>query len=112
VLNPGESATIAITLDVTPVSGSAGRAVTLITGTTTTARTATGGLITVRGGALTSAGLSGLANGGLVTSVMAATTTALPRVGTAIADNPATSLLLLAVLAALTVGGVLAYRRR
>jgi hypothetical protein len=112
VLNSGESASIALTLEVTPATGTAGRAITLINGTTTTASTASGGLINVRGGALTTAGLSGLANGGLVAGVMTAATTMLPRVGTAISDNPATSLLFLAALAALTAGGVLAHRRR
>jgi hypothetical protein len=111
-LNPGESANITLTLEVTPATGTAGRPVTLITGTTTTARTATGGLVNVRGGALTTAGLSGLANGGLVSGAVAAATTLMPRVGSAVTDNPATSLLLLAALVTLTTGGVLAHRRR
>jgi hypothetical protein len=111
-LNPGESATIALTLEVTPATGTAGRAITLITGTTTTARTATGGLVSVRGGALTTAGISGLANGGLVAGAVAAATGMLPRVGAAVTDTPATGMLLLAALAALTAGGALAHRRR
>jgi hypothetical protein len=82
VLEPGESATITITLEATPAAGTNGRAVMLITGTTTTARTASGGFVNVRGGALTTAGITGLANGGLVAGgPVAAGAAPLPRVG-------------------------------
>jgi hypothetical protein len=66
VLNPGESASITVTADVTPPPGSAGRAVVVVEGVLVTARTPAGGLVEVRGGALTSDLINGLANGGLV----------------------------------------------
>jgi hypothetical protein len=81
-LDPNETATITMSLDVTPSAAAQGRAVTLITGTTTTGRTASGGLVNVRGGELTSAAISGLANGGLVLGPLSAGPgPALPRTG-------------------------------
>lgn len=65
-LNPNESADITMTLDITPVSASAGRAISVITNITITGRTASGGLVNVPGGGLTSSSISCLANGGLV----------------------------------------------
>jgi hypothetical protein len=67
VLNPGQSASITISTDVTPPPGSGGGAVVVIEGSLASARTPTGGIVSVRGGALTSDLISGLANGGLVT---------------------------------------------
>lgn len=82
VLNPGQSATITMVLDVVPAPGSAGNAVTLITGTTTTGRTASGGLVNERGGGLSSTAISGLASGGFVlATVPGGTPAALPRTG-------------------------------
>ena len=69
MLNPSESATIEMTLDVTPSATAAGRTLVLITGVHITGVTASGGLIDQRGGGLTSGVLSGLANGGFVAAV-------------------------------------------
>jgi MYXO-CTERM domain-containing protein len=66
VLGPGESASITVTADVTPPAGSAGNVVVVVDGVLATARTPTGSIVEVRGGALTSDLISGLANGGLV----------------------------------------------
>jgi hypothetical protein len=65
-LAPGESATITLSMTVTPANASAGRPVTLISSTLTTARTPNGALVEVRGGALTSDAVAGLDGGGLV----------------------------------------------
>jgi hypothetical protein len=69
MLNPAESATIELTLDVTPSATAAGRTMLLITGVHITGVTASGGLIDQRGGGLTSGVLSGLANGGFVAAL-------------------------------------------
>jgi len=68
VLGPGESASLTLTTDVTPAASSAGRGVVVVEGSLTTARVSGGGLVEVRGGALTSDLVRGLANGGLVTA--------------------------------------------
>lgn len=68
VLGPGEAASITVTADVTPPPGSAGRAVVVVEGVLATARTPSGSIVEVRGGALTSDLINGLANGGLVTA--------------------------------------------
>ncbi|MER3420899.1 MAG: hypothetical protein C4290_10405, partial [Chloroflexota bacterium] len=52
VLDAGETATITLVLDVTPSGGSAGRPVVLLTGTSTTGRTLSGGIVDVVGPAL------------------------------------------------------------
>ena len=65
-LNPGESASITMNLAVTPSSDDAARTVALVADTRTTARTASGGIIEVGGGAVTTAQVAGVVSGGIV----------------------------------------------
>jgi hypothetical protein len=74
-LDPGESATITMTLDVVPAAASVGRPVVLISNVDTTARAANGGFINVTGAQLTTAAVSGLAAGGIVAGAAAPATT-------------------------------------
>jgi hypothetical protein len=62
----GESASITIVADITPGPGAAGGPVVIIGGSLTTAVAPGGGLVEVRGNPVTTAQVSGLANGGLV----------------------------------------------
>jgi hypothetical protein len=68
VLDANETATITIVLDVTPSAGSVGRPVTLFAGTSTTGRTLAGGIVNVTGAGLNTSQVSGLLNGGIVTT--------------------------------------------
>lgn len=74
-LNAGESASISMTLDVTPPASAAGRSMVLITDTSTSGRIATGGFVEVQGGSVDSTQVRGLLNGGFV---VAPTTPAAP----------------------------------
>lgn len=124
-LAPAESASITLVTDITPSAASVGRVVTLITGTTTTARTATGGFVQVSGPALTTSSVTGLLSGGFVLSpgqppaaaaaAAAAGGTALPRTGAGTAGDggpwrPVAAVLSLLVLAGLPAALLL--RRR
>ena len=65
-LNPGESATATAVVDVTPVPGDGGRTLNVFTTTRTTARTASGGFVSIEVGPLSTTTLTGLRSGGFV----------------------------------------------
>jgi hypothetical protein len=62
-LDPGESAEITLTMSVTPAACTPGDMVLLITGTRTTARTASGGIVDVTSGPLAADVVAGLTSG-------------------------------------------------
>lgn len=70
-LNPGESGTLTMVLSVTPSACAARQSPVLITGITTTARTASGSF-TVRDGPITTEAVAGLASGGLCSATVSA----------------------------------------
>jgi hypothetical protein len=65
-LMPGERATLTMTLDITPPAGSAGQSLLVVSDVVATARTPAGALVQVQTAGATTAGITGLANGGLV----------------------------------------------
>ena len=66
VLAPGESATASAEVEVTPVTGDTGRPIIIFTTTRTSARLASGGIVQVDVGPVTTAVVSGLTSGGIV----------------------------------------------
>jgi hypothetical protein len=109
VLAPGETASATAELNLEPAQAEVGNVLVVFTGVTTTARVASGGLINLRAGPVTSSAVSGLAGGGLVlapqTPGPAATGAGLPRVGTG-TSSPATGWMALGGLLAVVAGGI------
>ncbi len=73
VLQPGESASAFAVVEVSPTDADAGRPVVLFTSTRTTAQLAGGAVVTFVAGPFTSAEVSGLLGGGIVTVAPAPT---------------------------------------
>lgn len=115
-LMPGETATASSDLELIPAQTDVGRAMTVFTGVNTTARVASGGLISISVGPVPSSVVTGLAGGGLVAGVTAqpapAPAAALPRVGTGAADRSSAWLIVAGALALIAAGGTsIAVRR-
>jgi hypothetical protein len=114
-LMPGETATASSELELNPAATDVGRAMTVFTGVTTTARLASGGLISLSVGPVPSSAITGLAGGGLVAAagVTAQPVPAgVPRVGTGSADRSSAWLVVAGALALMAAGGAgIAVRR-
>jgi hypothetical protein len=118
VLQPGESASAFAVVEVSPADADAGRPVVLFTSTRTTAQLAGGAVVTFVAGPFTSAEVSGLLGGGIVTTAPAAPAApaqptrpappaaGLPRTGAGPAGEPTPGPWYLLALAALAVPAV------
>jgi hypothetical protein len=88
-LMPGESARVMLSLGVTPAPGTAGQSLLVVGDVTATARTSAGALVMAETTALTTAGVTGIANRGLV--VVSAAPAPVPPAAPAAAPRPATA---------------------
>jgi hypothetical protein len=114
-LMPGETATASSDLELSPTAGNVGSAMTVFTGVTTTARVASGGLISLQVGPVPTSVITGLASGGLVlapATQVGPTSAPLPRTGTGPADRSNAWAFLAGGLTLLLAGGAsIAVRR-
>jgi hypothetical protein len=114
-LMPGETATASTDLELNPSAADVGRAMVVFTGVTTTARLASGGLISLQIGPVPSSVVEGLASGGLVLAPATQpgpAAAALPRTGAADVDRSNAWAFLAGGLALLLAGGAgIAIRR-
>lgn len=130
VLQPGESASAFAVVEVSPADADAGRPVVLFTSTRITAQLASGGVVTFVAGPFTSAEVSGLLGGGIVTVAPAPMITpaaparpaappqptrpivAIPRTGSGPATDPTPAPLALVLLILAAAAVPLLTRRR
>ncbi len=107
VLNPGESASATVVIEVTPVTADAGRPVVLFTGARMAARTASGGFAEVALRPITTETVAGLLSGGFVLSSGTGSTARMtvptsPRTGSGVGqEGPARPELLIPMLVGL-----------